>query len=203
MGLPAIRRLRRHPTLYWLVAAAAALVAVSTVWRLSASADAAARRWGDLVEVPVAARDIPAGSVLGPGDLSFERWPAALAVGAAEQPVGRRLVHPLVTGELVTVHRLAPEGLGPVASLVPDGHVAVGLPDTGTGLRLHVGDRVDLIATFDPDLTGGEPSFVVAAAALVVDVGEHGVAVAVPRRDGPRVAYALSTAVVVPALSAE
>lgn len=197
-------RLRRHGALYWIAAAAAALLAFTVVWRLGAGAAAEAARWGETEVVAVAVRALEAGAVVEAGDVVTEPRPAAtVPAGAAADPVGLRVSQPIAAGEVIVASRLAPDGVGPVAALVPDDHVAVGVPDAGTGLRLHVGDRVDLIATFDPELSGArDPAFVVAGGALVVDVGEAGVAVAVPRADAPRVAYALTTAVVVVALSA-
>jgi hypothetical protein len=76
---------------------------------------------------------------------------------------------------------------------------------TGPGaLRLTRGDLVDVIATFEPSLSGddpGPPTFPVARAALVVDVDDEAVTIAVAEREAARVAFALSQGVVTLALA--
>jgi hypothetical protein len=73
---------------------------------------------------------------------------------------------------------------------------------TGSGLPLEVGDRVDVLATFDAGTTGaGEPTFAVARRAVVVHVGEDAVTVAVTTSAAPRVAYALAAGAVTLVLS--
>lgn len=151
-GLPrSLRRavLRRRRLL------AAALTAVAVAAGLHAVAAPPPAR----VPVLVAAHDLPAGVVLGAGDLrpaSFapDTVPAGLATGA----VGRMLAAPLRRGEPVTDVRLVGPGLA-------DGHpgltaLPVRLPDPG------VGDLIDLLAT-DPQGSGAE---VVAVGARVLAV---------------------------------
>ncbi|KRF37027.1 SAF domain-containing protein [Nocardioides sp. Soil805] len=100
------------------------------------------------VEVPVAARDLAAGSVVAPGDLTT----VAFAVGTAperlaEDPVGRVLAAPVAAGEAVTDVRLVGAGL---ASAHPDLTVMpVRLPDAGVVALLRPGDRIDLTSA-DP-----------------------------------------------------
>jgi hypothetical protein len=67
---------------------------------------------------------------------------------------------------------------------------------------LEVGDRVDVLATFDPGVSGdGEPTFAVATGAVVVHVGDDAVTVAVRQAAAPRVAYALAAGTVTLVLS--
>lgn len=123
------------------------------------------------VEVPVAAHDLAAGSVLASGDLTT----AAFAEGTAprpltEDPVGRVLAAPVAAGEPVTDVRLVGAGL---AAAHPDLTVMpVRLPDAGVVELLRPGDRIDLTAA-DPG-SGG-------ATALASDV----LVLAVPAADGP------------------
>ncbi|MGH9138594.1 MAG: RcpC/CpaB family pilus assembly protein, partial [Acidimicrobiales bacterium] len=92
------------------------------------------------------------------------------------------------------------------AALVPAGHRALALPVTaGVGApSVVVGDRVDVLAAFDmldePDTADVDPAGVVTAGAVVVDVGESAVTVAVPEDDAPRVAFAAARGTVTLAL---
>ena len=49
--------------------------------------------------------------------------------------------------------------------------------------------------------SGNRPSFPLVQAAVVVDVGEQSIAIAVPEADAPRVAWALTSGAVVLALA--
>lgn len=102
----------------------------------------------DTAALLVAARDLPAGIVLGADDLR----PAELPAGAApddvvDDPVGATLAAPLSRGEPVTTARLVGPGLAdaaPGTTALP-----VRLSDAGQAGLLTVGDRIDLLAT-DP-----------------------------------------------------
>jgi Flp pilus assembly protein CpaB len=61
---------------------------------------------------------------------------------------------------------------------------------------LRRGDRVDVLATFDPPPAGQEPTFPVAEAALVVDVGPEAASVAVGPEEAKRVAFAVASGTV-------
>lgn len=106
--------------------------------------------------VPVAARDLPAGTVLTPGDLTTADLPTALVpAGMPDDPSGRTLASPLRSGEPVTDVRLATPDL-------MEGHpgmvgVLVRLPDPAVVALLRPGDEVDLLAT---DPTGGRTRMV-------------------------------------------
>lgn len=100
------------------------------------------------VALTVAARDLPAGTVLTATDLRTSRVPpGATPTGALADPVGATLAAPLRRGEPITDLRI----VGPALT---QGHpgltaVPVRLPDAGMAGLLHVGDTVDLYAT-DP-----------------------------------------------------
>ncbi len=59
---------------------------------------------------------------------------------------------------------------------------------------------MDVIASFDPSLVERDPSVVVAADAVVVEVGDDAITVAVPRSRLTQVAFALSNGIVTLAL---
>lgn len=115
------------------------------------------------VEVLGAARDLPAGAVLGDDDLNLVALPPdAVPEGSIADAAGRTLAAPVRAGEVITDVRL-------VGSDLADAHpdlttLPVRLPDAGLADLLESGDRIDLIAT-DPQAGG---SRVVAADALVL-----------------------------------
>lgn len=104
--------------------------------------------------VLVAAHDLPAGTVLEPGDLSRAAYAEGTRPdGLAVAPVGRTLAAPLRRGEPVTDLRLVTPGLlegypGLVA-------VPVRIPDPGAVALLRVGDEVDVVAS-DPERAEAE-----------------------------------------------
>lgn len=217
-------RLRRSPLPFWALAVALALFTGLTVTRLVGEASARADRLGGLVDVVVAARTVDAGKPLGPADVTVRRLPAdALPDGAvAVSPVGKVALVPLARGEVLLASKLAPEGLRGVAARMPAGQRALAVPVDPGGLALRLGDRVDVLATFDvvegagpvdvaassevvPASAGtsraAAPTFPVATAALVVDVGAEAVTVAVSVDEAPRVAFALARGTVTLALT--
>ncbi len=115
------------------------------------------------VEVRVAAHDLPAGEVLGAGDLTaVDLPPDAVPSGLAGDAVGRVLAAPVSRGEPLTEARLVGEALTagrPELTALP-----VRLPDAGMVDLLRVGDVVDLVAA-DPQAGSTE---VVATAARVL-----------------------------------
>ena len=108
------------------------------------------------VPVLVAARDLPAGTVLAPGDLTSAAFaPGSAPAGLAPDAAGRTLAAPLRAGEPVTDVRL----VGPALTEGYPGLAAVPvrLPDAGMARLLRVGDRIDLVSA-DPQ--GGGASIV-------------------------------------------
>ena len=104
------------------------------------------------VSVLTAASDLPAGTVLGTDDVvPVDFAPDSVPAGLTDDAVGRTLAAPVRKGEPVTDVRL----VGPALTA---GHpdltaVPVRLPDAAMVELLHVGDRIDLIAT-DPQGDG-------------------------------------------------
>ncbi|MDT0183453.1 SAF domain-containing protein [Microbacterium sp. ARD31] len=143
---PAQRRLRalRHQLRRRRRWIAAALVAVATVSALRAVAPSPP----DTVDVLVAARDLPSGTLLDRSDVLAQRFPADLAPSVTSpSPVGRVLAAPLARGEVLTEARVVGPGLAEAQAgqtVLP-----VRLPDAGMATLLRPGDEVDLMAT-DP-----------------------------------------------------
>ena len=111
-------------------------------------------------------------------------------------PVGRIASAAIIEGEPVVADRVAATGVSAVAALIPAGDVGIAVPiDPGT-MTLAIGDRVEVLATFDPDTIDGAPTIVVSRLAVVVDVRDEAVTLSMPQGDGERVAFALATAAV-------
>jgi Flp pilus assembly protein CpaB len=124
------------------------LAALLTAVAVAAGLHAVAAPPPATVRVAVAARDLPAGSVLGADDLvPADFAPGSVPDDLAADAVGRTLAAPLRRGEPVTAVRL----VGPLLTDGSPGLVAtpVRLPDGGMVALLEVGDRVDLLAA-DP-----------------------------------------------------
>jgi Flp pilus assembly protein CpaB len=130
------------------------LAAVLTAIAVATGIQAASAPPPATVAVSVAARDLPAGTVLAPGDLATRDFaPASVPDDLVAEPLGRALAGPVRRGEPVTDVRV----VGPALT---EGHpglaaVPLRLPDAGMVGLLRVGDRVDLVAT-DPQGGGAE-----------------------------------------------
>jgi pilus assembly protein CpaB len=199
-------RLSRSPMAFWVAVVLLALFTGSLVARLVGRADALADRYGPLRPVVVAARPVERGAELGAADLTVRLLPAAFlpegAVASAGQVAGRTAVVPLVAGQPVLRAHLAPDGLSGVAALLPPGTRGVVVPAAGASALVRRGDLVDVLATFEPSVTGGgEPTLAVAADALVVDVGEDSATVAVTPQESRSLAFAVAHGTITLALT--
>lgn len=193
-----LRRLVRSPIAFWTIAFVLAAVTGTTVSRTIGRAEATAARYGAPRRVAVMTRSLGAGDVIEPGDAEIRRLPRALVPpgGLDAVPIGRTVVVPLFRGEPVLRTKLAPEGLRGVAARLPAGTRAVTLPAGPAPPPVRVGDVVDVLASFEPDAAGGPPTFPVAVGAVVVDVREGTVTVAVRPAEVTRVVYAATSGVV-------
>jgi pilus assembly protein CpaB len=202
-----LRRLARSPLAYWVAVVALAAFTASTIAGQVNRAGAQAAQYGRLQSVVTAARDVEIGTVVRSADVMVRAMPAAFlpegAVTATDDVVGRTVRVPLFRGSPVVVGQFAPDGLEGLAALLPDGGRAVAVPTGPASVALRRGDRVDVLATFDPPPAGEAPTFPVAEAALVVDIGPEAVAVAVAPQEAVRVAYAIAAGVVTLVLTAE
>jgi hypothetical protein len=128
------------------------IAALLTGIAVAAGVHAAAGPAPATVPVLVAARDLPAGALIGAADLETVRFaPGSAPEAVVDDPVGEVLAAPLRSGEPVTDVRL----VGPELTVGrPDLIVVpVRLPDPGMVALLDVGDRIDLLAT-DPQAGG-------------------------------------------------
>ena len=202
-----LRRARRSPALWWSAAAAVAVIAAVRISAIEAEAEARRDAWGTPVEVVIATRELATGDTVTADDVTTVAWPEALVAGrvVADEPLGRLVTAPILAGEALVAGRLAPHGVSEVAARIPDGHRAVAVPVGAGGFGydappLAVGDRVDLLATFDVLDGDAPPTAPVAESALVVAVDDAAVTVAVPRADAAPVAFATARGTVTLAL---
>lgn len=160
----AVRRaLRRHRRPLAACCAGAAAWAALTVLAPAAA---------DAVPVAVAARDLPAGTVVGPDDVVPVALPPQGVPDGATTPVpGAVLAAPVRRGEPFTDVRLVGASSARPAGTVV---VTVRTADPAAVLAVRPGDRVDLLAGPDP---AGDPGLAGAAAGaalgrdlLVLDV---------------------------------
>jgi len=196
--------LRRRPRLWWGVVLALAGAVGWSVAGLVAAADAASDSWERGTAVVVAARDLQPGEPVGPGDVRVVERPAAIVPPAAvhELPEGQVVRTAVFEGEALVVERLAPAGVRGLAATLERGTRAVAIPvEPGTAPPLQVGDVVDVLVALPPEAAGGGPAgFALTSDAVVVDVGDHAVTVAVGRSVAPRIAVALGQGAVTLAL---
>jgi len=213
------RRRRRSPI---AVAAALAVFGVLVLLGLGSGADPGPGT-GSIASgtrpVAVAARELPAGTVLVADDLTWRALPAD-AVGPnaltddgdqKDGPLGRVVTTAIDAGEVVSRRRLAPEGVHGLAALVPKGSVAVAVARDEHTPPLERGQRVNVLTTagLDPTVpalgteSDGAPIEAqrVAKNALVVDVGEDRVLIAVHDDESGTVAAAVLDGAVVLALA--
>ncbi len=192
-------RLRRRPLLWWLAVLGLSLAVGITIDGSLSQARADARRFGRPVEVAVARVDLAAGSVAGPDTVELRTWPERLLPPRALRSVPEDRV---VTGAVLAGEPLVADRLG-TDTLVPSGTRALALPTGPGGLGIRPGDRVDVLATFDPLVApeGEDPTVTVARAATVVAVRASAITVAVTEVEAPRVAFALSQATITLALT--
>ncbi len=176
------------------VVGALALAAGFAAFQLTADAAAAQARFGETVGVVVLQRDVDAGAILGPDDVAIESLPIALVPDGALRvlPVGSALRGNRHGRSVLADDDLA--GAEGSAARIPPGWRGVALESTL--LPVSPGDLVDVVATFDALIADGKPSIVVAEAAVVVDVSEESVTIAVPAALTPAVSYAVVNATV-------
>jgi Flp pilus assembly protein CpaB len=169
--MPRFRR-PRSPVHAARQVAAALLTALALVLALRPAPAPPAAGGAGSVPVAVAARDLPAGTVLTAADLTTARYPPDVApvgvTGDAEQLRSKVLAGSVRAHEPITDARLVGPGL---TSLLPQGQVAapVRLADLAVAALVHTGDRVDVLATVADASGAGPPAAeVVAEGALVV-----------------------------------
>jgi Flp pilus assembly protein CpaB len=186
-GLCLRLRARRHRPVTALAAAALAVLAAVTVSNAEQTAD----RYGPRQRVPVARHDLRPGEEIRPDDLEWRELPSlALPSGVVPDPSGRTVIQPILTGEAVVEARVAPDGRQGPHALVPPGARAIAVPVDPPLATLRVGDRVDLLAL----------GRWVAREAVVVDIGDQAIVVAVGEHDVPAVARGVLDGSVIPVI---
>lgn len=177
-----------RPLAYWTVVAALAVAAGVAVHRIADTAARARDRWGASRAVIVALRAIPPGGALDLTNTESRRLPLAAVPDAALDHLGPGAVasQPIDAGEVVVHSRVGRGGLGPIAALLPPNGRAVALGGRGPRPPVHVGDHVDVVAIGGD----GHQGELVARAALVVQVDDQSVVVAVTAAELPGVAAA-------------
>jgi Flp pilus assembly protein CpaB len=178
-------------------ALAGVLAAVALALALSPAAGAAG------AAVLVAARDLPAGTTLGPADVTVRTWPDEIvpagALNAPAQADGRILAGAARAGEPVTDLRLAGPSLAAIATGASDAvSVPIRLADPAVAGLLAAGSTVDVVTVG----AAADDAVVLARGAVVLTVlpaetGSGGgsargrlVLVALPRPDATRLAAA-------------
>lgn len=199
------RRALARPALRRTAVAALALVTAFAVASLIGAAGAARDEWGRSRTVVVASRDLQPGDVVDTGAITSRDLPAGVITDAAlsEVPTGAVVRQPILAGEPVVAERLAPHGLSGLAALVPPGERVVAVPPGPSGAPpLATGDHVDVLtvlpAGHDDDT---DPAFPLVERAIVLDVDDQAISIAVPQADAPRVAWAVGNGAVVLALA--
>lgn len=197
-------RLRRRPVAWWAVTLVLALTTATVISRAVADAEAGAARYGRTRQVLVATTAIAPGAVISEGNAEVQALPDALVPpGAADVgDLGARATSPIHQGEVVHGRRLAPGGLSAVTALLPAGTRGIAVPSGSGALPLQVGDVVDVLATIESHEGEVPPTVTVAAGAIVVDVGEAAITLAVAVEQAPKVAYAVTAGLVTLALVA-
>lgn len=141
---------RRYTVLIW---SAVATAAVATVGVYQALQRTKARSVIPMRSVVVAAKDLPEGTSLGADVLTVREWPAAEvpegAFARRDSVLGRVLVTPLFTGDVLLPGKLAPIGVGPGLEVkVPRGKraMAVRINDVaGISGLIQPNSRVDVV----------------------------------------------------------
>ena len=191
------------------------VIAVVTGLAVAGTIQAAAharQRWGETRQVAVARHDLAPGDLVEPDDVEMRELPQVAVADdtLTEAPGGAVVRHPVSEGEPLVATRLGPEGVTGVPGLVPEGHRAIAIPVGPLGRPpLRVGDQVDVLAVIpsEADLHGHgdahttEPAVPLAEHALVVDVTDEAVTVAIPTALTPTVAYAATQSALVLALT--
>jgi len=193
--------LRRSALVWWALTVALALLTASFVGSSVGRARRAAEIWGTNRSVWVVQRPVAAGAVIAASAVRRVPLPRGVvpdgALDAATSPVGEGARVALARGEVVLTTRLAGHGARGVAAMLAPGFRAMALPNDEHTPIAEIGDRVDVIATFDvgddvATASDAAPSVAVASNAEVVGVAPRALTVAVAADDAPRVAFALA-----------
>ncbi len=171
--------LRRSPRVLvlWAGAFVVAVVTAGVVAGDLASIHRRATALGPERRAVVAARDLPAGTVLERGDLRTRAVhrsqlpPGALTAVALAN--ARTVTVPVLRGGFVAARNLAPRRRTGLDGIVPPGMRAIRV-EVGAALVPRVGSAVDVLASFPGDTSDAGATIVVAAGALVLATDRTG-----------------------------
>ncbi|MEY2424642.1 MAG: pilus assembly protein CpaB [Actinomycetota bacterium] len=203
--------LRRSAALWWTVTLALGLLTTLVVSTSIGRATSAADAWGTERSVWVVRQPLAAGDVIDAAAVRLTRLPRGVvpegALTSATTPVGEATRVAVQRGEVILTSRLAGRGAHGVAAMVLPGYRAVAVPNDDQTPAVRVGDRVDVLATFEVGDgleanadSAPAPSFPVASDAEVLAVTPRALTVSVDADDAPRVAFALAKGAVTVAL---
>ncbi len=145
------RKLPRSSFVLLAVSVVCALAAALVMRAYAHRLDVVRPDGGPPASLVAAVQDVSRGDVLSEEMLELVTLPSRFAPPGAMRDVtlaaGRIAIADIAAGEVVTSLRLAGEGSGPTASLVPPGMRAVQVP-VSDAVGVKPGDLVDVIATF-------------------------------------------------------
>ena len=173
--------LRRSPRALalWAGALVVAVITATIVATDLASIHRRATALGPEESAVVAARDLTAGTVLGPDDLATRRvHRSQLPRGALTDRAiarSRTVIVPVLRGGFVADRNLAPRHRTGLDGIVPEGMRAIRV-DVADALVPRVGAAVDVLASYSGDGVGTGGTVVVAAGALVLGTDRAGAA---------------------------
>jgi pilus assembly protein CpaB len=164
------RRIPRGAILSAAVAFGCAAIAVGLVGSWANRVRSARPDLGPPVAVVIAGSDLVRGSTVSSTMVEMRSIPSAVvppgSLTNVDQVEGRVLASDIDEGEAVTATRIASEGVGPVAALVPPGLRGFVLPSGVPADVLRPGDLVDVLATFGAN--GGRPYTETVATGLTI-----------------------------------
>ena len=198
--------LRRQPRLRWALAAVAALGTTTAVASVVERAERAQEAWGPGRPAVIITRDLAPGDRLDVTNTDVVQTPRALIPPGAPSalPPNARVRARVYRGEVLLAAHLAPAAATALSARMSPGTRAVAIPaEPATTPALRIGDRVDVLVALAPEAAGPGPlGFAVAPAAMVVDVSDTAITVAVAAALAPRIAVALGQGAVTLALVA-
>jgi Flp pilus assembly protein CpaB len=210
---------RRSPraVLLWIAALLVAVLTAAVVATDLAALHRRASGLGPLRPVAAAVRDLPAGTMIGDGDVtarSVHRSQLPADAMSPAQARGRVVAVPVVRGAFVVDRNLAPRRRTGLDGAIPPGMRALRIV-VRDALRPPVGSSVDVLVTFEPGssaASGAAPTVVAARGVLVLGTDDApaafekgggqrtgpglGVTLLVMKDDAPRLAFAAAAGVV-------
>jgi Flp pilus assembly protein CpaB len=177
---------------YWSVTLVAAALAGTITTTVVARAHSVLSSYGTRTSVPVAERALARGDIITDADIGWLEFPDGLLPDGRlhSDPIGRVVVEPVIGGEVLVESRLAASDVDGSGALIDVDRRAITIPTSAPLDAFVIGDRVDLL-----DLDRW-----VARDAVVIDVADSSITVAVDEREAPAVARAVVDGAITPAL---